>query len=143
LKKALKYYFICLTIFFCSTFTYGQNTSGEPGRTIDSLKLALKNAKHDTVCCNILNELVEAEGDVALWPVYNEQLQKLAEKCVLTAPTSALKKFYLKHVADAFNNMGFLATQHGDIPSVLDFYQKALKILEEIGDKKAISDFLR
>ena len=28
-------------------------------KTLDSLKLALKNSKHDTTCCSILNAIVE------------------------------------------------------------------------------------
>ena len=37
-------------------------------KTIDSLKLALKNAKHDTTRCTILSAMIEAEGDDNIWP---------------------------------------------------------------------------
>ncbi|MBK7666960.1 MAG: hypothetical protein IPJ32_06130 [Sphingobacteriaceae bacterium] len=39
------------------------------GQSIDSLKLALKNAKHDTVRCNILNTLAETASDEE-WPAF-------------------------------------------------------------------------
>jgi hypothetical protein len=33
----------------------------------DSLKLALKNANHDTLKCEILSELIENENDDSVW----------------------------------------------------------------------------
>ena len=103
---------------------------------IDSLKLALKNAKHDTTRCNILNELAETASDDE-WPVFNEQLKVLAEKNI--AKKTSLKKIYLKHLADALNNIGFLALQQGDIPKALEYYHKSLQLRKDIKDKKGIA----
>lgn len=130
-----KYYFFCLTIFFCSALAFAQQ---DP---IDSLKLALKNAKHDTIRCNILNELAETASDEE-WPVYNEQLLKLAQKCASTAPSTNLKEFYSRQLAGALNNIGVLADEQGEITKALEFYQKSLKIQEEIKDKKGIASSL-
>ena len=69
----------------------------------DSLRLALKSAKHDTTRCAILNALVEAESDDNIWPKYNEQLKALAEKNIATKASP--KIVYLKHLAAAFNNI--------------------------------------
>ena len=86
-------------------------------KTIDSLKNALQNAKHDTTRCNILDELIESENEDKVWIVYNDQLLKLAENgSSNAAPNSASKLFYLKHLASALNNIGFLAQNQGDIP---------------------------
>ena len=93
LKKRI---FTCV---FCvlSFISFSQNTNGEPSRIIDSLKLALKNAKHDTIRCNILNTLIENEADDNIWPKYNEQLLKLAKKgASSTTANITLKNFYLK-----------------------------------------------
>jgi serine phosphatase RsbU (regulator of sigma subunit)/tetratricopeptide (TPR) repeat protein len=103
-------------------------------QNIDSLKLELKNAKHDTTLCNLLNAIVEAENDNEIWPIYNEQLRVLSEKHTKTNTPN--KPFYLKHLADALNNAGYLYKTQGDIPKGLEFYHKSLKIQEEIGDKK-------
>ena len=46
---------ITFLIFLNSTFLFSQD------RTVDSLKIALKTAKHDTTRCNILNAMIEAE----------------------------------------------------------------------------------
>ena len=110
-------------------------------RTIDSLKLALKNAKHDTTRCNILNEIVEAESDDKIWPIYNEQLLKLSEKCASTS-SNELLQFYLKHQALALNNVGYIYHSQGNIPKALEFFTKGIDIRKKIGDKKGIANSL-
>ena len=100
---------------------------------MDSLKLALKTAKHDTTRCNILMAMIEAESDEAMWPQYNQQLLKLAEKNANTSPS--LKRIYLKYFASANNNLAVLANQYGEISKALQYFNKSLKIQEEIGDE--------
>ncbi|MBC7862054.1 MAG: tetratricopeptide repeat protein [Bacteroidia bacterium] len=109
-------------------------------RFIDSLKLVLKEAKHDTTRCIALNELAETIDDIAVWPLYNEQLLRLAEKNKNAPPP--LKKFYLKQMANALNNIGYLAQQQGNVPKALEFYQKSLKIDIELKDKMGVATSL-
>jgi tetratricopeptide (TPR) repeat protein len=111
--------------------SYGQNT--------DSLKLALKNAKHDTTRCNILWVLAKTASDEEL-PAFNEQLKVLAEKNI--ASNSEPKKFYLRYLASTINNIGYLAYMKGDMSNALVSYQKSLKIREGIGYKKVIASSL-
>jgi tetratricopeptide (TPR) repeat protein len=111
------------------------------GQNIDSLKLALKNAKHDTTRCNILSILAETASDEE-WPAYNEELLKLAQKCASTVTTDILKRFYSKHYAVTLNNIGFLAKQQGNIPKSLEYLHNSLKIQEEIMDKKGMANSL-
>ncbi len=120
-----------LILFLFPCFLFGQN--------IDSLKLALKNAKHDTARCNILFTLAETASDEE-WPAFNEQLKKLAEKKL--AANSLPKKFYLKHLAFALNNVGVYCDYKGDIPASLENFHKGLKILEELGYKKEAANTL-
>jgi len=123
-------------ILFCiSLNAFGQD------KTIDSLKLALKNAKHDTTRCAILNQLVEIESD-DVWPVYNEQLLKLAEAGCVSNPPKALLTIYMKYKANAFNNIGVLANDKGDIDKALIYYQKGLMLQQEINDKTGIAGSL-
>jgi tetratricopeptide (TPR) repeat protein len=118
----------------CTLSSLGQN------KIIDSLKLALKNAKHDTTKCNILNAMIEEEGDDNIWPQYNEQLKQLAEKNI--ANNSAPKNFFLKQLADALNNFGYLTNQTGDLQKSIEYHHKSLKIRQEIGDKQGIAGSL-
>ncbi|MDP3147436.1 MAG: tetratricopeptide repeat protein, partial [Bacteroidota bacterium] len=126
----------CLSCILCllSFVSFSQN--------IDSLKLALKNAKHDTTRCNILATLAETASDEE-WPKYNEQLLKLSEsKIKLTQKSSIDYKIYLLHYAGALNNIGVIYNNQRDIPKALEYNSKSLKIREEIGDKSGIATSL-
>ncbi|MBA3665817.1 MAG: hypothetical protein H0W61_16670, partial [Bacteroidetes bacterium] len=86
---------------------------------LDSLKLALRNASHDTTRCNILDAMVELEPDDNIWSVYNNQLLELAKKNL--AFSSSLKSFYLKQEAAALNNIGFYFSERGDSRKALQY----------------------
>jgi tetratricopeptide (TPR) repeat protein len=101
---------------------------------MDSLKLALKNAKHDTTRCSILNEMVEVEMDEKIWPIYNEQLKTISENNLKNKNTTLLRRVYLKHLSTALNNVGFIFMNQGNIDMALNNYHASLKIQEEIND---------
>ena len=62
---------------------------------MDSLKLALKNAKHDTTRCNVLENLVrKLTGEES--DKYNEQLKTIAEKNSVNS--GELKNIYIKPI---------------------------------------------
>jgi tetratricopeptide (TPR) repeat protein len=107
---------------------------------MDSLKFALKNARHDTTRCNVLNALIEAESDDNIWPKYNDELKTIAEKNI--ANNVSPKKVYLQHLADALNNIGYLANNRGNVSKALKYYHESLKITEEVGDKNGIAGTL-
>ncbi len=124
-------------ILFCKTEVFGQNT--------DSLRLQLKNAKHDTTRCNILNQIVEAiysfSPDSALALSY--KAKNLAEQdLTLYAAGDPLHKPFLKCLSTTLNNIGFFAEQKGDVFKALECHSRSLKIREEIGDNRGISESL-
>ncbi len=126
-------------IFVSFTLLFNLNSFSQD-RAIDSLKLALKNAKHDTTRCNILNTMIEAEDDFNIWPKYNEELMKLAEsKLKLTHQKTAEYKFYQKKIAAASTNFGYLAQNKGDIQNALACFGRSLIIAEELADKENIA----
>ncbi len=98
----------------------------------DSLKLILKNAKHDTTRCKVLGSLIESEGDEKVWSLYNDQLLKLCEGNLKTT-TGSLHITFLKYYANALSNSGMICDIRGDIPKALDYYERCLKIMEETG----------
>ncbi len=126
-----KHWYLILFI-FNMVFAIGQNT--------DSLKTALKNAKHDTTRCYILSSMIEGESDGAVWSKYNEELLKITEsKLKKTKQKDPEYKLYQKYLADALNNVGYLAEQKGDIIKAIDYYGRSIKIQEEIGNKQGIA----
>ncbi len=137
MNKTNKYIFLCLFCihaFICSA----QSGSVDFDPTIDSLKKALKNAKHDTTRCEILNELAGSAGDDE-WPAFNAQLKKISENNITSATNAATKNFYLKHLANSIINIGYLSQLQGNISEALEAYQKSLLIYEEINNKSGIA----
>lgn len=127
-------------IFFlllCNIFSNAQD------KTIDSLKLALKNAKHDTTRCKILNALIESENDDAIWPKYNDQIKSLAEKNLAGLPSeSSETKIFKKYLGEAYNNLGTISNWQGDRKNSFLYLNKALKLMQEINDQQGISNSL-
>ncbi|MGZ4042756.1 MAG: tetratricopeptide repeat protein [Bacteroidia bacterium] len=116
--------FILTTVFFVLHLPFlAQN--------IDSLKIILSKASHDTMRIKILNTLSETAPDNE-WPLFNKQMLDLAEKKIKQEPGN---KFYLKYLAAALNNTGLTWQNKGDIPKALEYNLRALKIYEETGDK--------
>lgn len=128
-----QFLFSAIFIVFLSQFM-AQN------KTMDSLKFALKTAKHDTTRCNILNAMIEAENDETVWPKYNEQLLQIAEAALKTLPNNTPEyRCYKKHYSSTLNNLGVISRKKGNIPKAFECYNKCLKLNEELGDKKGIA----
>lgn len=125
--------FFIIIAFFLSLISIAQN--------IDSLKLALKSANTDTTKINILLKLVENISDDAVWPKYNDLMLKISERLVNTNNITIAKKAK-KGLADAYNNIGFMYNNQGDIPNALEFFSKSLKMQEELGFKDGIAELL-
>ena len=115
---------------------FGQNS------TIDSLKFALKNAKHDTTRCAVYLALGEQillekpDSAIILW----KKVQILAEKNL--SISSSLKRNYLISLANSLNNIGTVYDDQGQVTQALEYYHKSLKINEEISDNVGISSNL-
>jgi tetratricopeptide (TPR) repeat protein len=109
-------------------------------RTVDSLKNAFKNAKHDTDRCRILSKLVE-DADEEEWPVFNGQLKKLAEEKLKVKQTdSASNRIYLQYLANSINNLGYLENAKGNTLKALSYYEQSLDINERLKNKKSMAD---
>jgi len=107
-------------------------------KTIDSLKLALKNAKHDTTRCIVLKTLFNLESD-------NKIKKELAFKRMQIADSNLNKAndsnrlFYLNQKGGAYNQLGNAYSELGEVATALEYYHKSLKIKEEIGDKPGVA----
>lgn len=126
---------ILSTVFlFCCLISVSQN------KIKDSLQLALKNAKHDTTRCNILNALIEDESDDNVWPLYNKQLQRITEKNLANPDLDpALKKIFKKSLGSALNNHGYIEQQQGRMNEAIHDFAECLKIYEQIDHKPGMA----
>ena len=127
LFKFLMYFLLVLV-----KVSFAQETS------LDSLKKILAVAKHDTVKCRILSNMVEMASDEE-WPAYNQQLIDLSGNEMKLCKEDALCKLYKEHYATAINNFSVLHLQRGELDKARDFSLQAVKIFEEIGDKKTLA----
>ena len=94
--KTITYFFVVVFAFsFPQTF-FCQN------KQLDSLKLALKNTKNDSVKCIILDVLAETASDEE-GPMVKEARKDLAEIRSATASASQ-KNYYLKYFSTALNS---------------------------------------
>jgi tetratricopeptide (TPR) repeat protein len=107
-------------------------------QTKDSLLSALKNATNDTAKCNILKLLIESEDNDNIWPDYNEQLLKITEKH-LNEKDPGLHRFFNKYYASSLSNLGLISDIRGNIPKALEYYEKAMKLMEKFGPENELA----
>ena len=101
-------------------------------QNIDSLKHELSITIDDTIKVNILLQLVESISDDNVWPAYNEQMLKISQK-IVQSKIAIIRRKGKKGLADAYNNIGYMYNNQGDIPNALDFFGKSLRMQEELG----------
>jgi len=125
-----------LFIFFISRFLAQTNTT-------DSLLIEFKKAKHDTTRCLILAEITLQEGDDNIWPYYNQQLKKTAEKNLTNKNLSNReKKQFKQYLSTAYSNEAYISGVKGDVAKNIDYLQKAIDIAREIGDTEGMIIYL-
>jgi tetratricopeptide (TPR) repeat protein len=102
-------------------------------RQFDSLLLALKTARHDTVRIKTYANLTDVcELDEIL--TYAKPGIAICEKAIAAKKTPA--GVYLLYYGGLLNNVGYYYSKHGDVPKSLEYYQKAAGILEKTNNKK-------
>ncbi len=112
-------------------------------KTLDSLKLALKAAKNDTARCTILNTMIETESDLTLVTKYNNDIITICEVHLSRLkPTQPEYLKFKKHYAKALCVIGNVLDLQNQSTKAIDYYLKALKVLNEIDDKKLINIIL-
>jgi len=103
---------------------------GSKAQSMDSLKRALHVAKHDTVRCEILMQLIENENDDLVWPKYNQQLQIICKANLKKLSiTSKEYPIYTKFLASTYSNQGYLAGEIGEVDSSLKYNQLSINVL--------------
>ncbi|MCF8296041.1 MAG: tetratricopeptide repeat protein [Saprospiraceae bacterium] len=132
-------------IFFICLSSFSQNND-----LIDSLRKVIatvemnnnKPCSADTGRINaylsLAVEIRKASPDSA--QKLNFKAKEIAEKLLESNPSKSIKSSTNKYLAKTLNNIGNIFTKQGNIYEALNCYHKSLKISEEIGDKKGISD---
>lgn len=134
--RILKFLFL---IFLLSVF-YQQWVLGS--NTADSLRLALLNLGHDSLRVQTLQEIIgfykKASPDSAL--VYDQKLLVLLDELYQNADTDILRKKYLLLKANTLMQTGTFHYYKGEYLFSIDFYQRAIEVFKELGNKKMVCD---
>jgi len=105
---------------------------------IDSLETVLKLAKHDTTRLNILYKLIEL-CEVKDNLKYAQPVVVIAEQHLKgLAAKDSTYIFYSKHLAGAFNAIGYYYHSQRDTINAKYYYTQSINIQEKINDKKAM-----
>ncbi|HWY10560.1 MAG TPA: tetratricopeptide repeat protein [Bacteroidia bacterium] len=110
---------------------------------LDSLLKDFNSAKHDTTRADVyvqFSEILYLSKPDTVMPL----CLKAIELCDINISKSnaAEKKKFLQIKSSAYNNIGYIYQNEGDVKKALEYYQKGMKIQEEIGDLKGIAQSL-
>lgn len=134
---------LCIVGIFIFSFCSARQNTGLTAlnQKVDSLQKVLQKAKHDTtrafVYLTLSEELYLSDIDTVL-PLCFKAIQ-IADAGLNKANASEKQSFLISK-AGAMNNIGYVYKQQGDIAKALDWYNRSLKIREEIGNKYGIAN---
>ncbi|MES2397731.1 MAG: tetratricopeptide repeat protein [Bacteroidota bacterium] len=124
---------LLLTFLLFTITSLGQDFAKKS--VIDSLKNELKKTNlHDTAYVDLLSEIGEKTPIFRI--SYWDTIANLSIKKLSTHSQNSVILALRKTLALALNNIGYIYRDQGDSPLALEYYQKSLKIQEEMGDKK-------
>ncbi|MCB9198071.1 MAG: tetratricopeptide repeat protein [Flavobacteriales bacterium] len=109
-------------------------------QVLDSLKNELKKPSlHDTTYISLLAEIGEQQliFRVSYWDSIASYSEKALQKYNSSKPIVTSIKNSLGTI---FNNTGYIHKQQGDLPTALNYYDKSLKLREELGDKEGMAN---
>ncbi len=119
---------------------YGIHLFAQDNKTVDSLKLKLRNTVNDSIKCSILSLLSEIITDDNVWPLYNDQLYKISKSKIKSGNEKSL--FYYKALISASNNKGYLLDLKGELDSSIIYYNECLELSKKINDKENYAESL-
>ena len=129
--RKLNCYLLVLMFCFVLEHNYAQT------RIIDSLKLVLKNAKHDTTRCRTLYKLggwLEINNmDTAL--IVFKQMEDIAKANLAQKISQPMRLNYNRFVVKALNTQGYLYMYKSDSKGMYRSFSESVKLSEAIKDK--------
>ena len=108
-------------------------------KLIDSCLSVFHKSTQDTDRVNAINVIIEESWDDNVWPKYNYWMYSFLQETLKTSHSKSITHHLKTSLAGAINNIGVIYNHKGDIPKTLEYYNKSLKILEELDEKKGIA----
>jgi len=141
----MKHLSILITLLFYSILIFPQSAPSNEKQVLDSLNAIIENtASHDTSIASAYVELSEilAVSNLDTVAYLCTKAKQLTEKNLKSELDSVTKKKFLLILATSLNNIGYVYNNQNNLSKAIEFYNKSLKIREEIGDKKGIANSL-
>jgi tetratricopeptide (TPR) repeat protein len=123
---------------FILSFLIGFHFSFAQNNTVDSLKLILKTAKHDSIRLHILDEN-SVENDDSISNILDKQIEIIVNKNLASNPSAIFKNICLKYSANTFFRNGIRFYRQSDYTKALEYLNLSLNKREDINDKNGTS----
>ncbi|MBI3520998.1 MAG: tetratricopeptide repeat protein [Bacteroidetes bacterium] len=126
-----------IRILFCLFLLAAYSGVGQ-NKMIESLKLELQSAKHDTLRCAVLDQLIEiaAEGE---WQKYNDQMKQIASQNLASKPSGRLVKVFSKYYATALHNEGIIYSEQSNDEKAIEYFNKSIDVSKQAGNKNEVA----
>lgn len=123
--------------FFIGIFLFQQIGKAQ-NKMLESLKADLNGAKHDSIRCAVLDQLIEvaAEGE---WQKYNEQMMQIAKKNIAIKSTGRSLKVFSKYYATALHNEGIIYSEKSDDEKAIQYFNKSIAVSKQQGNKNEMA----
>jgi serine phosphatase RsbU (regulator of sigma subunit)/Tfp pilus assembly protein PilF len=108
----------------------------------DSLKLAVKTARYDTLKVRLLQLIVESERDIKAWIPYNDEMFAISKKNLAANPPLTSKNIFLTHQGKYYVNCAYIQFNEGNLDSTAALYKIALGLMARSQDLKAQANTL-
>jgi tetratricopeptide (TPR) repeat protein len=108
---------------------------------IDSLSNLINENKHDTIKVKALIDLSEILyiSDLDTVIKLSEEVIAICNANLQNDISATERRSFLMSKAGAYNNIGFIYDDKGDVINALEYYHRSLSIREELDDKFGIA----
>lgn len=124
---------VFILVLFCIVFTvHGQN------KALEQLKVELKAAKHDTIKCEILDQLIEIAPD-GEWQMFNGQMQKIAISNLSQKQDLRSLFVFSKYYATSLHNQGIIYSEQSNDNKAVEYFNKSIEVCKKSGNRLAMA----
>lgn len=118
------------------------NISESDKSLIDSCLIIFHQAKDDTTKLKPISIIIEESWDENVWPKYNLWMYHFTQAKLKETPNEKITNKLSKRLAGSLNNLGYYNSTKGNISKALEYYERGLKIQQEIGEKNGLATSL-
>lgn len=127
----------------CYKICLGQSSNNYQQGKIDSIVDLINTTSEDTILAKAyldLSDLMYLSNSDTVIGLCEKAIAIIKPRIVENTVTKNERFNFLRTLAGALNNIGFIYDDKGEIVKALDYYHKSLKIREKIDDKHGIAE---